>query len=35
MPLVNYAALNEMAVLDELMAVLGPLPEEWVFSLGM
>jgi len=34
-PLVDWYAFNEAAVLRQLMAVLGPLPEEWISSLGM
>jgi len=33
--LVGGYAFTEVAVLRDLMAVLGPLPEEWISSLGM
>jgi len=34
-PLMGWSAFNEMAALRQLAATLGPLPEEWVVSLGM
>jgi len=33
--LMSWFAFDEKAALDELTAALGPLPEEWVHSLGM
>jgi len=32
--LMSWFAFEEKAALDELTAALGPLPEEWVHSLG-
>jgi len=35
MPLISWGTLDGMEALHELTAILGPLPEEWVCSLGM
>ena len=33
--LIDSYAIDELAALRNLTAVLGPLPEEWISSLGM